>query len=119
MEGRKPKPVGIEVVQPRGLAASLRSETSRVDRDVMEWLAIPTRHGDFLGDQEDKVANHNPPKGHYGKEVVSLLAQPLLLRGKCITPSSNGRTADSESANRGSNPWGVAREVGLITPEPD
>jgi hypothetical protein len=50
--------------------------------------------------------------------TVSGNLQPLELpngpfRGRALTaPSFNGRTADSGSAYRGSNPWGAANHAG-------
>ncbi len=39
------------------------------------------------------------------------------LRCLCFAPSFNGRTADSGSAYRGSNPWGAAKSITSDEPE--
>ena len=48
---------------------------------------------------------------HSQRRLIVAPAEPAAADKTCIAPSFNGRTDDSDSSNRGSNPWGATKTM--------
>jgi hypothetical protein len=48
---------------------------------------------------------------HSQRRLIVAPAEPAAADKTCIALSFNGRTSDSDSLDRGSNPWGATNEI--------
>ena len=52
-----------------------------------------------------------PSPVHSQRRLIVAPAEPAAADKTCIALSFNGRTSDSDSLDRGSNPWGATKNL--------
>jgi hypothetical protein len=51
---------------------------------------------------------------HSQRRLIVAPAEPAAADKTCIALSFNGRTSDSDSLDRGSNPWGATKRIKIF-----